>query len=900
MIAQKRQINNPNGIANLKNAASDILESKQIQAISSRYDTIQFQMYDGTNSREQSKDDVSRISNALRSKASDNQDKWDNGTRYQFPIYTGINALIAALDSGIAVHFGITHKSTKSEDVEYFDGGFTDYDATIKIGDDKALADNAATIEELLTLPTIKQYTAFYQSSYSGGSNYHFHGFYNRRCSSDEHKTLQAVWITKLNSELAELGDRKTFDPSTSPNSTHVCYAGKTDCQFIDRVPGLDNDYGDLIPVDEWLKIGADLGLTKSEKFDKAALSKNVKKRETIEESHLEYIHRVIVEDKLQGDFTALFNLYDHQWHRPEPWDGGGIKVKGSNPFSSTNKTGTSFYITYYPDKLPMLPPVWCSANGTGDPEHKKPGEDITGYFYYMARLEGKYQHGGLEGNRKKIVDEICNHFEVEPYPWNKKSSDDSEKKLAQIVEDVRETFKDEIFSVGEDEYFFYLRKESRWLHGKGRKYVFGLIFSDYIKEKYGIPMSENAKLRDKILSIFNNGNTLTSIPDEKPTWLVLANGTIVNAMSKEVKTGKNDVFNRSVYPWCYSEMKQSPDDSITRVKNCIRRLTQSEAMTELLLVWMQLNALGQAWRTQSILGIIGASGKGKTSYLMMIKALINGVTNNDDYRAKLPNSKGYASTLDADNLTSNNSHSTQILEGIRNVLIPELRGEVSGKSLSIFKATSGNLGQRTIEINPKGLKAYTTQFFGSITFDAENMPKIPSDVKGYFRRFVMVEIHESASTDKEFWKEFFDWYNTEVVLSELFNYFLTLDVESLVNRFYELAASKEINEVIKGVRRQNSPLADFVADRLVITNNESSIPASFLYDDHVMQCEKNRGYGFTYSSKQKFGKALKDVLKDLFDWKGESKDKKVSGKCMQCYTGIRFKTQDELDRIDL
>jgi predicted P-loop ATPase len=438
MISQKSKINNSQ-VANLKNAASDILEASKIQAISDRYSAIKFQLYPLTDSRKQPKEEIRKQCNIWRARASDDKSKWDGGKRFEFPAFEGITSLINTLTHGISVHFGITEKSTRAEDFLYADTGYIDYDAFDKEG---KLIEAAATMDELVNLPTIKRYCAFYQHSYKGYPNTHFHGVYDRSATRVEHEKVMAYWNYLVNQELGQ--DKKSFDSSTENNSSHVCYAGKTPCQFIERIPGLDNDYGDLIPVDEWVKKCDELGLWED---SKAPLPEKKPPTESSKESPLEYIQRAGVQEKLEGDFTALYSLFypEANWKSPQQMPDGSLKVKGSNPFSLTNHSGESLYITKYDNNLP---PVWTSACGV-EGESKK-GGDITDFVYILGRIKGEFQKGGVKGNYKKIIDTITTEIGIPRYEWRKKSDDDDKTKRQVLIEAILDVYEPEIIRFNE------------------------------------------------------------------------------------------------------------------------------------------------------------------------------------------------------------------------------------------------------------------------------------------------------------------------------------------------------------------------------------------------------------------------------------------------------------------
>lgn len=390
---------------------------------------IAFQVYDDQSvnrSRSSgtaiSKDDHKEYCNGLRGKASKGS--------FKFPTRHGIAELIKTLNSGVSVQFGITNRSTKAADIEYIDGCFADYDAMVKVNGKKVIRDDAASINQILALETVKKFGNFYQFSLSGEPNTHIFFSYDRRVSFDEHKKLLTLLTEKLNKEIAEVNSHQGFDSAIQSNSSHLCFAGKTDCQLL--------DINRTIPVGVWLSDLYD------RKEDEPKAKQNLgtwvptlaadttTELQTKGDEPLRYLESAIGEGVLNGKWEKWFSK--HPKYPGDEWVTGSRangSVEGWNVFSKSDSSGNSFYANKLDDELP---PVWTSISGVEG--SNKNGGSVIDYYYHVGRLAGRYTEGGTQAYFRQVVNDICDEYRVERFRWGvgrPQSGDDTESKLERL-----------------------------------------------------------------------------------------------------------------------------------------------------------------------------------------------------------------------------------------------------------------------------------------------------------------------------------------------------------------------------------------------------------------------------------------------------------------------------------
>lgn len=820
--------------------------------------------------------------------------------RATWNLETGLEKLIARIDSGFAVQTGINKKSAKNKDIEYFDYCFIDYDGWNK--KTNTPIDGIATIQELLSLPVIIDYASFYQKSISCQDvalSIHLFFLFNRRVTPDEQPLLLKLLSMKAKSDLhksrngkSHLGGTDAFeemnglDPSVEENKGQVCFAGTYKCVEI--------NHENVIDVDAWLVEAKDLGLVYKTEVKNPIVKIKRDVSDSKVESPLEYIQRVIVEGVLEGDYSKLYCLHDHKFQvSSRALEEGAIQqLDGSNPFSPTDSSGTSFSITMCDNGLP---PIFLdrsrnfkriNKNGT-----ESPNGTIIDYFYGIGRKDGKYLKGGIEVYFKIIVKEICDYFKVPEYEFkNVDSESGNERKklnglIDAIVEDCVKNFEGKIFYISERAWFGWVDAEHVWEIIQGPDFTYAKVFSNYLSEKYTKKISDNVKVRAAVINAFKSGEFVSKIPNEINKYIPMMD-TVFNVETKTSEPNVGQGFNRKIYDWKYTP--ESIDyDFIERFKSYWIKWSCSETLGEIMYIWLALNVQRQAWRTERILGVIGTSGKGKTAYGLLINKLINGLDENGDIAL------GYAGKPDTNRLLSNGNHSSAVVEGMCHVLLEELTGVGEKSSLAILKNFSGNITNRNIMINPKGMDERVIPFYAGITFDCENFPKMPAREPGYFRRIMFVEVtEESPGLDPIFYKEI------ENNLEMIFNWAIQQPTDELVARFKELCKSPHVLNSVKNVRLNNEPMADFIIEKLEFTESEQDR----LSDTQVFMLFNNiargdMGYGSPYRTKNSFTLSFKKILfdKGLFgDYQGDHKDMRIDNSKVRGYTHLKIRTDED------
>lgn len=899
------------------------LNSKNGKVATSRHDSFKFQYNPSFKSSE------FKTKDALKIAFKQHRDTWN--------LEEGVDNLFKRVNEGYTVQFGVNTTSTQVDDIEYFDGFFIDYDGWDKKND--CPIEGIATIEEILELPFVKEHCLFYQLSFSNrpeALSVHLFFLFDKRTRNFKHHHLSAKLATKILTE--QIGNRGGFDEAVTNNVGQVCFAGRGEAYAI-------NLEATPINLEVFVEEAEELGIkptaaiaNRQAKRDgveppkKATKpqAKNLepKKNQPTPESaktdnNSEYddsgdgitnwalrrIQTDIIDGKLESNWSAIYCLYDHNWKTSSrAIDAAAIaQLDGSNPFSSTNGSGGSFTITKYDNDLP---PVFYDRSGgfeaTDINGNLKSGGNIIEYVFALMRTENglpKYVTKNSNGkyildselfkkNFKEPIKYLYKHFGLKPLDFRKYSkkenggSNDFDELLKEIVDECYEKFHNKVIFLQDREYFAWVNKRKKWEILTGIDKPFAAVFSPYIEERWGRDICNNPKVRQTVLGAFKNGNESDRIPTQDINYIPLNNG-LFDIKTKKLIPNEGQAFNTNTLPWNFNPESIPTDDDpvIKKFKQYWGWWACSDVKGKLLLNWIILVLQFRAWQTEKIMGLIGESGKGKSTYSFLINALMNGATLEQDKWT--PNTDGYAVKPQTERLVSDYNHNTSVLEGKMHVFLEELKGGYADKAPSILKNLSGNVANRSLTINRKGEHERTIKFMAGTTFDCEKMIKLPPDEKGYWRRIVFILINQDAGTWKDGELPLDCFYEN---LEKIAIWCLMQDGKVVLKEFLELSEDPSIKKDVSDIRFENDTMAQFIIDNYEFTDDELDVVA--LEDIHLLfnRIRQQNGYGKELENRKYFGDRLKSKITDAslgFNWKGKSKQ--IGKKKATYYTHLKL-----------
>jgi phage/plasmid-associated DNA primase len=834
---------------------------------------------------------------ALRASFIMNRNDWQDKTGYA-----------ALRDSVAAGHIHqLEDDETGLKDIVCLDFDFWDKSA-------KAAIANAITIDEIKNIPTVAKYGNFIQPSISYASdhqNSHVYVVLSRPVTAQESNLITKGIVEAIKSDLrcTAKSPESDFgiDSCVANNSKQVIFASNADIIDINHL--CVADVSELLQISKEFDVKVSKGKKGRPVIDKTTEVKKVtstsvpikkmtpgivnavttKENPTITDKVLEHLYEHLFVSRFESDPRKLYGMHAEQieWNaRVTEGESELLRVEGVNPFSPTNNSGSSFMVIYEEN---LLPRFW-DKSGNFDATHQSgyssnQGTYLDYYFYVQQRFFDKFpgvsrgDDGSLpKGFFKQLVYDVCTTFDLPEFDWNC-----LEIEVDDLIQEVFEWGKDRIYYLGKDCYFYFTGDV--WRIGVDFPHVYGFAFKNHVYDVYGDRMVFERKGKKKIVTRICDidwtklqrkiKHEYTMSSHEIPNDLIydyvpMANG-VYNVKEQKLEPNNGQSFNRYTIPWGYSP-ESIKLETITVLEEYLCELVQSQIGGRILFIWLMLNCQRKAIDSSRALCIYGASGKGKTTYLMLIKKLLNGcfVPNGND--KSVSNTHGYAGQPDLDLLLGRNAHASVQLEGKTSILVPELTNSShTGDEVSFFKRYLGNESDRSIVYNQKFEVSRESLHNFGFTMDNEEMPKITASVAGNYRRIIFVNVPKDSPGCRDFHTKYLSIIEDD--LEGIFNYALTLDTSELIKELNDLADGKEIKEKVTEVRQENDSIYQFVSEFVEVTEEiEAKVSFSALYK----VLELNNGSGKYSSTRIRKRSFINDVLKCLDDpmydmsWEGE------------------------------
>lgn len=613
-------------------------------------------------------------------------------------------------------------------------------------------------------------------------------------------------------------------------------------------------------------------------------------------------------QEKLEGDIEKLYYWKNHRWWQapriePNPQTGVDRLVwHCGNPWNPPkDEKPSSFMITDFGDDLP---PMWCDITGTFEKLHSEKGElkrgsTIIEYHYQLHSdpklgvVKKNIYPKGLEGELsdfKRVVDDLCKEIGINKVDWKAVSQRLRKEKKTGLTAFIRETFAGLVYKTSTDktEVYYALNQNLlsdspyTWKMYNNPNTFYTNCVKPVIAANYDERVACDPEVREIIQEVFSDWNyTIETPPQENIEYLPYKNG-VFDLNSKELIPWNElqiPLYNNYILPYEYQKVSDD-DPLIEKFKAFWGMWTHSEDYGKILLNWIVTNVHRKGYETGIMVGLFGASGKGKTAYNNLIKNLLG------DYAVK----------PETETFFSGYNHANEILEGKYFVFFEELTGKssVTGRAnVAPLKKLAGSPKEKAITINRKGISQYTIKSKAAYGFDCEKMIQLP-DEKGYIRRIIFVQINDDLIPINEY-AEFLEF---EQHLDKISSWCAQQDIDTAKNAIKSSAQSTDVRQALSNIKRENDTFAQFILEKLeIVSNPETCITCDDLWSYHTRICQA-QGYGTPFSSKIKFNKVFMEKLTDAalnFDWKGEKKKAKTGNfRDKLVYTCLRYQSETE------
>ncbi|MBW4633557.1 MAG: hypothetical protein KME30_17160 [Iphinoe sp. HA4291-MV1] len=781
---------------------------------------------------------------------------------------------------------GIKIFTSISEFAKFLSEGHTFYTGTFKEGSTSAKIpnvshsnvifydfDSSVQMEEILKHPFVQKYGGIIQPSYNADLTkilkFHLLFFTNRSINTEEYKILWKIGAKALGYEL---------DPSKK-GANNLCYGSPHKPIIINMVSRL--------PVDTLLAQEAK-EQEEQEKQQAQQTSGVPKTTEVLTNQVLKHLYAHVFEEKLDRDINKLYCLHSHNLIPTELTaldraEGIKEKYEGSNPFSPTDASKRSFVVSVKENQLPGFfdrSNNFVSLNSEGKERH---GDNFLRYWHEM-HLKAKVSPYPADFKQvfKQVVKDICNHFDVETFDFRKKID------LDVVTEFLRGQLDRKVFKPQWENnvVFMYDEKCNTWNYRQKNDNIYSDVLSPIIHQQFGREVAENFKVQKHVMTWFNvvHWDCLVSPKIENLDYIPFIKGYYDLKNYRYVDTPSEHVFNLSRVEYSYQEVSDN-DPVLLAFKQHFKDWLKEDILAEFLLLWTQLCCQRQAYRTGSMVGLIGDPNTGKSTYCMFLLELFG--------------SQGLSSmakSLDADTLMSkSNNHATASLENAYVVVLEEMVGNSNYTDINKLKAFTGQRKGIPSSVNPKGFKERPVLHRLGLVWNKQDMVNVPGTDAGFFRRNLILEFktkkHFNPKTGKTF-----DFLRQAENLLKIYCWCIQQSIEKALNRVEELKDHKIFQEFKVRVRMENCYIAQWLDEMVNITNLETDfVSSSDLQQSYEQWAEQNKATSY---GKKKFFVEFKTIASDKtlgFDWdEKDSVTKTINGVKQRGYTGVKFKVESE------
>ncbi|QVQ57036.1 DNA primase [Anabaena phage Elbi] len=821
----------------------------------------------------------------------------------------GIDNLLSAIAQGYIHQAEVT---VEGEQQYHF--GVIDFDFWNK--STNAPIEHAINIEQIKQLPSVQKYCHFLQPSISyrdDAQNCHGYLIFDKSIHSKEQfqKCLKAVVecvkrdiATLLGleySDALELG----VDGCTANNPAQVTFASLADIEMLEAIASVETllKLSDLYQVKVSRSTVAKNVLPPESKPEVATVNGSL----TVTDRVLKHLHDELFLTVFNGDARLLYSIHDeNQRFKPRTdLEAGEIeRWEGFNPFSGTNNSGDSFMVIYEDGKLPRF---WDKSGSfervLKDGYSSNHGTFLDYYFHIkgdefsdIELKDGQYPTGFF----RVLVDHICEYFGIDFFDWE---AGKTEFKV--VVKNCVAHLKKYAKHLGNDTWYVFYN--SCWAIAYDFSQVYCSLGKPWIIKNYDDQVfirkgkqiltidSDDARYKPEIMRLLKDENTFRyeQLPGENYRYVPAING-LWDLREHRVVENDGQAHNFNVFPYQISpESAKRGEKSANLLLQYFTELFESDVYGKVIYNYFMLHCTRSAFNSGVMPCIIGSSGKGKTTVLMLLKKLINGIDAESwGEIERTPNTEGFAGQPSRDDLVTGYTHATENLQGKSCVILPEITNNTAhvGKDvMSFFKAFAGNNSDNTLKINPKGKKAREIKHRIGFFLDNEKMPDINSSIAGNFRRLFFVEMKDSSPGSKEFHGKYLDQIEPE--LENIFNYALTLDSRKLIEEVRELHNNKIVTDLVTIVRETNDSILELVRDTLEVTNNpDDMVSLDAIYT--VFERENNNGkYASKATKKRQLINQIVERLKDkayALGWTGEQTPTDVVSRCKVLNKAVR------------
>jgi hypothetical protein len=516
-------------------------------------------------------------------------------------------------------------------------------------------------------------------------------------------------------------------------------------------------------------------------------------------------------------------------------------------------------------------------------------------YARYQLFLDGKEcVDASVEMNGKnfkRIVDEICNKLEIEPYTF------DDPNKINNETVNYDEFLPEYVKVLGDktdkSTYYYWDMQLRVWSHTLSHETLVRNCLAPLVCDRFNTTFPSVMKQLEAIAKKHIKMSPVYAIkePMEGDSDLIgFVDGTY-SLSKRELLTDIPDhkIFRR--YSFEFEKVNSDINDRVERVLKKWANLHPNDWRVVRDWFWASFLKLGQSWSAGMF--FYGSPGSGKS---MMVKAL--GLID-----------PGAVLSIQAEDVINNNHPFSKYSPSHHALYIDDI-SDANAKGMNVlYELLTEN---SKVPYTAKWVNSMELPRHATFAFTSENFPvSLRSQRTGMLRRAIAVEVNHGEKGFKKIGEELKSIFLNRDVMREWFLWSIqNVDVNALLERYRTYVTDESRKEVLKSAIASDSPMVQFSLEELVVGED----PNDFVLLDEFLERLKAyaRKTNDTYLMKlndlmlkkqaisdisqgHKNGQKMIGIMNDQKNTQGQMKQKRIDGQLKSVVWGIRFKTAEEI-----
>ncbi|MGL5076127.1 MAG: hypothetical protein ACRDBG_09855 [Waterburya sp.] len=603
------------------------------------------------------------------------------------------------------------------------------------------------------------------------------------------------------------------------------------------------------IPIEEMVKVAQRATQIKSEeRFEK--YDENDETYEWFWKQWNEYFQ----DDADHIEFLeGIGNAAGHSFN-PKPRLNEGYEIARydvSNPFTDKGKLGDSHSmgVQFFENGIRFLDRATGEGMSIFHLCYRLFNTDASGEYADLvtAKRAVKSLENGGDGAMSVIVGEISNAtgMNVPAKPPSDRVT--LKKRVFNYLKLVSDSSKGESYSY----YLYYDFVNNIWKHGLDRRLIRTECVRKYFNQvgafkvieqlkdskgkprldENGSPMTqerectakEKGAMCEEVFTDIEDENTIPGLPPRDLKYIGFKNGNF-NLETKQLEEVSPDVY---VYSRLNRELPEESTSVIERFRNVLQKYFQCDTKAETFIQYAIAIFNNRGCDIKNILFIIGAAGSAKSTLGKMF-------------------SRAYGDDNAIASFTGAQLNHEFGLEGVTNatqmIVVEELATLWDSLAEQRLKSGWGNDESGYLAVNRKGFKISNIQRNFGMIADRQDIPKMPSDDKGFYRRLVFLETpwkipvsNEGVCVPLDIYAEMQTTILCPVACFEFFTDCIRQNSDEAVAAFKELVKHDIYQRTAKGVAEINDPFFEFIEETFdVCEATDPDISETFELSDEV------------------------------------------------------------------